>query len=84
MMLIDLEEWRRTHGDRGDDRLVAAVDRLDGALAGRDWETPPAWILTELLAVQGCLSLGLTDEAAWRVEKLVQRAERIRPRARAR
>lgn len=81
--VIDLAEWRRGHGG-GDERLASAVERLDAALTARDWERPPAWVVTELLAVQGCLSLGLAEEAAWRIEKLAQRAERIRPRARAR
>ena len=82
--VIDLGEWRRRHGDRDDQRLASELDRLDGVLSGHAWERPPAWVVTELLAVQGCLSLGLDDEAAWRIGKLVQRAERARPKARAR
>jgi hypothetical protein len=82
--VIDLGEWRRRHGGREDGRLPSALDRLDGVLGERSWEQAPAWVVTELLAVQGCLSLGMDDEAAWRIEKLVQRAERIRPPARAR
>jgi hypothetical protein len=82
--VIDLAEWRRRHGDGDGDRLASAVDRLDAELSRRGWDQPPAWIVTELLAVQGCLSLGLPDEAAWRIEKLVQRTERIRERAPAR
>jgi hypothetical protein len=82
--VIDLEAWRRQHADPGDHRLAGALDRLDAVLRGPGWDRPPPWVVTELLAVQGCLSLGLDDEAAWRIEKLVQRAERIRPRAGAR
>jgi hypothetical protein len=83
--VIDLAGWRREHGAGHDEehrRLAEAVDRLDAALAERGWDSPPAWLLTELLAVQGCLSLGLPEEAAWRIERLAQRTERLRSRAR--
>lgn len=83
--VIDLAGWRRQHGDEHDEehqRLAEAVDHLDRALAERGWDSPPPWLLTELLAVQGCLSLGLAEEAAWRIERLAQRTERVRSRAR--
>lgn len=83
--VIDLAGWRREHGDGNDEehaRLAGAVDRLDRALTERGWDSPPAWLVTELLAVQGCLSLGFAEEAAWRIEKLAQRTERLRARAR--
>ncbi|MGH2676206.1 MAG: hypothetical protein ACRDH1_12440, partial [Actinomycetota bacterium] len=61
-----------------------AVDRLEEVLTERGEDHPPLWLVTELLAVQGCLSIGLTEEAAWRVERLVMRAERFtRPVRRA-
>lgn len=80
--VIDLAGWRREHGDGHDEehrRLAQAVDRLERALDDRGWDAPPAWLVTELLAVQGCLSLGLPEDAAWRIEKLAQRTERLRP-----
>ena len=83
--VVDLAGWRRAHGDPQDEeheRLADAVERLERALADRGWDSPPPWLVTELLAVQGCLSLGLPADAAWRIEKLAQRTERLRPVAR--
>lgn len=83
--VVDLAHWRREHGvgqDEEHERLADAVDRLERALADRGWDRPPAWLVTELLAVQGCLSLGLAVEAAWRIERLAQRTERLSSRAR--
>lgn len=83
--VIDLAGWRHEHGEDHDeehDRLASAVDRLERALEDRGWEQPPPWLVTELLAVQGCLSLGLPADAAWRIERLAQRTERLRPAAR--
>jgi hypothetical protein len=80
--VIDLAGWRHEHGEGDDEehrRLADAVDRLDRALADRGWDQPPPWLVTELLAVQGCLSLGFSEEAAWRIDKLAQRTERLRP-----
>jgi hypothetical protein len=85
--VIDLAAWRRerTDADPEEDRLQRAVDRLEEVLGDRGEDHPPPWLVTELLAVQGCLSIGLTEEAAWRVERLVMRAERFsRPARRAR
>ena len=85
--VIDLAAWRRDRGsvDPQEDRLQRAVDRLDEVLTERGEDHRPPWLVTELLAVQGCLSIGLTDEAAWRVERLVMRVERFsRPVRRAR
>lgn len=85
--VIDLAVWRRERGsvDPQEDRLQRAVDRLDEVLTDRGEDHRPPWLVTELLAVQGCLSIGLTEEAAWRVERLVMRVERFsRPARRAR
>ncbi len=85
--VIDLEAWRREReiADPQEDRLQRAVDRLDEVLTERGEDHRPPWLVTELLAVQGCLSIGLTEEAAWRVERLVMRVERFsRPARRAR
>lgn len=85
--VIDLEAWRRDRGsiDPQEDRLQRAVDRLDEVLTERGEDHRPPWLVTELLAVQGCLSIGLSEEAAWRVERLVMRVERSsRPARRAR
>jgi hypothetical protein len=82
--VIDLAGWRHQHGDGDEEhaRLADAVDRLERAIEDRGWDTPPPWLVTELLAVQGCLSLGLPGDAAWRIERLAQRTERLRPVAR--
>jgi hypothetical protein len=83
--VVDLAGWRRDHGDADDEehrRLADAVDRLEQALADRGWDQPPAWLVTELLAVQGCLFLGMSADAAWRIERLAQRTERLRSPAR--
>jgi hypothetical protein len=85
--VIDLEAWRRDRGsvDPQEDRLQRVVDRLDEVLSERGEDHRPPWLVTELLAVQGCLSIGLTEEAVWRVERLVMRVERFsRPARRAR
>jgi hypothetical protein len=77
--VVRLEEWRRRHGgDPGEDRLSRAVDRLDKMLAERGWDRrpAPAWLVTDLLAIQGCIAMGLTAEAAQRVERLIERSER--------
>jgi hypothetical protein len=78
--VIDLAAWRRDKHGEGleEERLERAVDRLDRMLAERGDTRSPAWMVTELLAVQGCLSMGLTEDAAWRIERLLQRAERSR------
>jgi hypothetical protein len=84
--VINLEEWRRRRegppGDAHEGRLSAAVERLDRLLADHGWDrTPaPAWLLTDLLAIQGCIAMGLTGEAAERVERLIERSERRRVR----
>jgi hypothetical protein len=83
--VIDLDEWRRRRGppDPEEDRLATAVERLDRLLADRGWDRQPApaWLVTDLLAVQGCIAMGLTTEAAHRVERLIERSERRRRRA---
>jgi hypothetical protein len=81
--VIDLAAWRREHGGPGEDRLCRAVDRLERVLAEARWDPPPPWLVTELLAIQGCLSVGMVEDAAWRAERLAMRADRIvqRPRS---
>jgi hypothetical protein len=86
--VIDLAAWRREHGGGpGQERLDQAIDHLEGVLTDGRWDPPPSWLVTELLAIQGCLSVGMVEDAAWRAERLALRADRIvhRPRrARAR
>jgi hypothetical protein len=77
--VVRLDEWRRQRGDGPQDaRLSLAVERLDRLLAERGWDRKPApaWLLTDLLAIQGCIAMGLTTEAAQRVERLIDRSER--------
>jgi hypothetical protein len=80
--VIDLSSWLERH-DRVPaaptealDRLERAVARLDPLLQevmrrGNDEQE----IETELLAVTGALSVGFTDEAAHRAERLSRRLE---------
>lgn len=79
MAVIDLEAWRREHDWGGPDgRLQIAIERLDDAMAARGWsDDAPPWLVTELLAVQGCLSIGMTTEAARRVERLAKRVDSL-------
>jgi hypothetical protein len=84
--VISLEGWLERHAERRPsvdhevDRLERAVARLEPLLprarrprAGIDLET-------ELLAVSGAVSLGRYDEAARRVEALVDRLSGVRLR----
>jgi hypothetical protein len=82
--VVDLAAWRRKHetGEVHDTRLGDAVDRLDQLLTEERWQEPPAWLVTELMAVQGCVSMGLFADAHWRIERLIRRAERTSVRSR--
>jgi hypothetical protein len=83
--VIDLAAWRRAHSGPGEERLDRAIARLEEVLEASDWDRPPAWLVTELLAIQGCLSVDMLEDATWRAERLALRAERIvRRPARAR
>ncbi|HWC32908.1 MAG TPA: hypothetical protein VG709_07250 [Actinomycetota bacterium] len=81
--VVTLDAWRR-HRDAsgpGEERLDRAVDRLERVLVTRGWDRlAPDWVLTELLAIQGCLSLGLLQAAVLRTERLADRAEPRRAR----
>lgn len=85
--VIDLAAWRREHAAAVDSddhaRLHAAVEHLDAALEERRWLSSPPWLVTELLAIQGCLSMDLVAQAAWRIEKLAQKVERTASARRA-
>ncbi|MGH2740162.1 MAG: hypothetical protein ACRDH6_06745 [Actinomycetota bacterium] len=72
--VIRLDEWRSGR-EREDSRLERAVGRLDLLVEERDGEDAPTWFATEVLAIQGCISLGLLDEAARRTERLIERCE---------
>jgi hypothetical protein len=79
--VVRIEDWRRRRGEDPDEtRLTAAVERLDRLLAEHGWDRQPApaWLLTDLLAIQGCIAMGLTTEATQRVERLIERSERRR------
>ena len=76
--VVRLDEWRRQREGPQDARLSQAVERLDRLLAERGWDRKPApaWLLTDLLAIQGCIAMGLTTEAAQGVERHIDRSER--------
>ncbi len=73
--VIDLAAWRNEHEPEML-RLERAVSRLDRALAGVDRARAPAWLVTGVLAIQGCISMDLLAEAASRTERLVERWSR--------
>lgn len=82
--VVDLERWRLRREPGGRDagpraRLTSAVERLETVLARLGWNREaPGWVVTELLAIQGAMSLGMVDEAAGRAESLAARSERRR------
>lgn len=80
-MVVRLDEWLRARRPGGD-RLEDAVTRLDEAVRERYRERAPDWLATEVLAVQGCISLGLLDDAAARTERLLARLAHPSIRAR--
>jgi hypothetical protein len=84
--VIDLSSWRETRAGRAGDRLGDAVARLDDLLETLGWRDrrAPDWLVTEVLAVQGCLALGLDEPAASRAERLAEKLERAAERSRAR
>lgn len=85
--VVDLAAWRREHVAAAESdehvRLHEAVEHLDTALEERKWLSSPPWLVTELLAIQGCLSMDLVAQAAWRIERLAQKVERSAPARRA-
>jgi hypothetical protein len=60
--IVDLAGWRQEHEPEVL-RLEAAVQRLDAAFDGYDRDEVPAAIVTEVLAIQGCISMDLLEEA---------------------
>jgi hypothetical protein len=86
--VVELERWRRERAAGGraaasaqEERLERAVSLLDRLLADLGWNRrAPSWVVTELLAIQGAVSMGLTEEAALRAETLAARSERRRAR----
>ncbi|MGH2724354.1 MAG: hypothetical protein ACRDI0_08830 [Actinomycetota bacterium] len=86
--VVELERWRRERAAGAHaataaqgERLERAVERLDRLLAELGWHRrAPSWVVTELLAIQGAVSMGLTEEAAIRAETLAARSARRRAR----
>jgi len=73
--VVEMAEWR----DRPDSsvaRLERAVARLDAALEGKARSEAPAWLVTEVFAIQGCISMELANEAAERTERALERWRR--------
>lgn len=79
--VVRLEEWLRARTP-GEERLEDAVTRLDDAVRERYRDRAPSWLATEVLAVQGCISLGLLEDAAARTERLLARLAHPSTRAR--
>jgi hypothetical protein len=75
--IIDLRGWRQEHEPEML-RLEDAVRRLDDALADQERADAPEWLVTEVLAIQGCISMELIDEAADRIERVLERWGRRR------
>lgn len=69
-VLVDLTAWREEREPEA--RMLRAVEGLEAVLAGREGDAPD-WLVTELYAAVGCRSLGMTDEAARRVEGATER-----------
>jgi hypothetical protein len=73
--VVHLDEWRgRPEGD--DARLERAVERLERLLGQRVRRSAPEWLRTGVLAIQGCMALGMIGDAADRTEQLVEQVER--------
>lgn len=73
--VVQLAEWR-ARAEPGLARLERAVARLDEALEGQARAEAPAWLVTEVLAIQGCLSMEMAGQAAERTERLLKRWRR--------
>lgn len=81
--VIDLTEWRRER-EPLELRLERAVQRLDQTLEGAARESAPRWLVTEVLAIQGCISMDLLEEAAERAERVADAWRRRERRSRRR
>lgn len=79
--IVELAGWRDEHEPEVL-RLERAVQQLDAAFEGYDRGEVPASLVTEVLAIQGCISMDLLVEAAERAERLTKRWRRHRGRRR--
>ena len=70
--VVDLRGWREEN-EPLELRLERAVMRLDALIEGRERSELPPWVVTEVLAIQGCISLEMLEEAADRSERVVRR-----------
>jgi len=70
--VVDLRGWRQEH-EPLELRLERAVMRLDALMEGRERSELAPWVVTEVLAIQGCISLEMLEEAADRTERVVRR-----------
>lgn len=70
--VVDLRGWREEN-EPLELRLERAVMRLDALIEGRERSGLPPWVVTEVLAIQGCISLEMLEEAADRSERVVRR-----------
>ena len=73
--VVDLDGWRREH-EPEELRLERAVMAVDACFEGRERSDVPEWAITEVFAIQGCISMDLLEDAAERAEKLVRRWRR--------
>jgi hypothetical protein len=73
--VVELDRWRgRREPDEA--RLERAVERLERLLGRRERRSAPEWLRTGVLAIQGCMALGMIGDAADRTERLVELVER--------
>jgi hypothetical protein len=78
--LIDLETWRAQHERDPVVRLERAVRRLDRLLGEGSGRIGPR-VESELLAITGAVTAGISEEAAERAERLADRLEHPASRA---
>jgi hypothetical protein len=84
--VIDLTAWRRDRRGEDGDRLTSAVARIDDMVDQLGWSDrrAPEWLLTEVLAIQGCIALEMDGQAASRADRLARRLYQLVERARRR
>ncbi|HZD17094.1 MAG TPA: hypothetical protein VE669_03025 [Actinomycetota bacterium] len=73
-LVIDLAAWRAERARDPIGRLERAIGRLDTLLASGSGRIGPR-VESELLAITGAVTAGMSREAAERAERLAERLE---------